>query len=274
MMCAWNALLGILPQKLRRDVDSQGRDSLQELRLRLHAPPELVLGTGSRWLNGDVSQEDLSFIVNTASRYSPWTAQTMSQGFLTAEGGHRIGVCGQVVCQQGEVTGIREIQSLCIRVARDYPEMGKQLDGLDTSALIIGAPGWGKTTLLRCLIRSYSQRMAVGVVDERSELFPPAFSRGKRTDILTGCPKAAGIERLLRTMGPGCIAVDEITADVDCHALAAAANCGVKLLATAHAGSKEDFCARPVYRELIAQGVFQRLIVLRPDRSYHVERMA
>ena len=79
MMCAWKEFLGILPQKLRRDVDSLGKESLQELRLRINAPPELVMGTGSRWLPGTITREDLNFVVNTASRYSPWTAATIAQ---------------------------------------------------------------------------------------------------------------------------------------------------------------------------------------------------
>lgn len=273
MLCAWNALLGILPQRLRRDVDTLGKESMQELRLRLHAPPELVLGSGSRWLTGDVTRDELTFLLNAASRYSPWAAQTLAQGYITGEGGHRIGVCGQVVCNQGVVTGVREIRSVCVRVARDIPELGAELSKLTGSVLILGAPGWGKTTLLRCLVRSYGEREAVGVVDERGELFPPVFAPGKRTDILTGCPKTVGIERLLRTMGPGCIAVDEITALEDCQALTAAANCGVTLLATAHAASVQDFLSRPVYETLIDQKVFRTLVVLRKDRSYRIERV-
>ena len=78
MRCAWKELLEILPQRLRREVDQLGRDGLQELRLRFHAPPELVLQGESRWLQGDISREELSFVVNAASRYSPWAAESMS----------------------------------------------------------------------------------------------------------------------------------------------------------------------------------------------------
>ena len=77
MRCAWKELLEILPQRLRREVDQQGRDGLQELRLRFHAPPELVLQGESRWLQGNITREELSFVVNAASRYSPWAAESM-----------------------------------------------------------------------------------------------------------------------------------------------------------------------------------------------------
>lgn len=273
MRCAWKELLEILPQRLRREVDQQGRDGLQELRLRFHAPPELVLQGESRWLQGNITREELSFVVNAASRYSPWAAESISQGFLTAPGGHRIGICGQAVYKEGRVSGMREITSLCIRVARDFPELGERLKGLRCSVLILGAPGWGKTTLLRCLIRQYAQNIQVSVVDDRGELFPDGFARGPKMDVLTGCPKGQAMERVLRTMGPACIAVDEITAEEDCRALISAANCGVILLATAHGASLRDFRTRPVYQRLSGQGVFDTLVTLNPDKSWQVERI-
>ena len=273
MRCAWKELLEILPQRLRREVDQQGMDGLQELRLRFHAPPELVLQGESRWLQGNITREELSFVVNAASRYSPWAAESMSQGFLTASGGHRVGICGQAVYKEGRVSGMREITSLCIRVARDFPELGDRLKGLCCSVLILGAPGWGKTTLLRCLIRQYAQNIQVSVVDDRGELFPDGFVRGPKMDVLTGCPKGEAMERVLRTMGPACIAVDEITAEEDCKALISAANCGVILLATAHGASLRDFRTRPVYQRLSGQGVFDTLVTLKPDKSWQVERI-
>ena len=274
MMCAWKQLLSVLPPRMRGEVDALGKETLQELRLRRNTPPELVMGSGLRWLPGTVTREDLDYCVNAASRYSPWAAATASQGYITAPGGHRMGLCGEVVCQEGTVTGIREITSLCIRVARDFPGIGKRAAQASGSILILGAPGWGKTTLLRDLIRQVGQRDTVSVVDERGELFPVGLQRGKRTDVLTGCPKPAGIEMVLRTMGPGCIAVDEITAETDARALLWAANCGVRLLATAHGTSAADYRCRSVYRLLYEQGVFQTLVILRPDKTYQVERVA
>lgn len=274
MMCPWKELLGILPQKLRRDVDGMERESLEEIRLRVNAPPELVFGTGSKWLSGTVTREDLSFVVNTASRYSPWAAATAAQGYLTAPGGHRIGLCGEAVCRNGSLEGIRELSSLCIRVAKDFPGIAGKAAVAKGSVLILGAPGWGKTTLLRDLIRFRGEREQTCVVDERGELFPQGFSRGQRVDVLTGCPKAEGVLTLLRTMGPGTIGVDEITEERDCFALQRAANCGVKLLATIHAGSLEELRRRKVYSALLDNHVFDTFLVLHRDKSYSVERMA
>lgn len=271
MVCAWEALLSILPRRLKPDVDKLGKDTMQELRLRINAPAEMVFQNESYWLPGRVTRDELNEVINSASRYSPWATTSISQGYVTAPGGHRIGLCGEVVCKNGRIEGIRDITSLCIRVARDFPGIASRADSLYGSILIIGPPGWGKTTLLRDFIRRISKKETIAVVDERGELFPNGFDRGECTDVLTGCPKAEGINMVLRTMGPHCIAVDEITEDADVRAILNATNCGVRLLATAHAGCRKDLERRPVYRQLLEHRVFDFVITLGKDRFYRIE---
>lgn len=274
MMCAWQELLSVLPIWIRSEIDILGRDSLTELRLRINAPPELIMKEKTIWLSQKVTLDDLNFVVNTATHYSPWTATTISQGYITSPGGHRIGIGGDYLTKNGHPIGIRQISSLCIRVARDFPGIAEPIKNIKTSILILGAPGWGKTTFLRDLIRYFSEKETICVVDERGELFPFGFSRGKKTDIIWGLSKKHGIEIALRTMGPECIAVDEITAPEDCHAVVMASNCGVRLAATAHASSIEDFKERFVYKSLIENRVFGMVVILHRDRSFEVERMA
>lgn len=275
MICAWKQLLDILPVWLRPEVDRQGKSSLQELRLRIEKEPELIFGSKRSHIHRKISEEDLRHVIHSASRYSPWLASSTAEGYLTAPGGHRIGVCGEAVMQNGSMTGFRSLRSLNIRVARDLPGISRELIGLPGSLLIIGSPGSGKTTLLRDLIRGRSQLQQVGVVDERGELFPPcaAFDTGPGTDIITGCPKQNGIEMILRTMGPETIAVDEITASGDCDALISAGWCGVSLLATAHAADLKDLRSRNVYKPLISCGLFDTLVIMSRDKSFRVERM-
>ena len=169
--------------------------------------------------------------------------------------------------------GIKNISSLCIRIARDFPGIAAEAAKGTGSILIIGSPGWGKTTLLRDLIRQLKETEKICVMDERKELFPQGLCCGNRLDILSGCSKRDGIPMLLRTMGPSCIAVDEITEQHDATALLEAANCGVRLLATAHGTSVSDFCQRSIYRPLVKNQVFDSLLVLKKDKTYTMERM-
>ena len=256
MICLWKELLSILPHWLRGQLAPYA-GNLQELRMRCGRPSELVLGEGSKWLPGNVSQDDLNYCVNAASRYSPWAAATVSQGYITAPGGHRLGICGEAVMKDGIMTGIRSVHSICIRVARDFPGLARRI----------------QTTLLRDISRAIAEDDAVAVVDERQELFPPGFATGKRMDILYGCPKRQGVETVLRTMGPDCIAVDEITAPEDCQALIQASGCGVRLIATAHAAGMTDFRRRSVYSALRESRIFDTFLILEKDKTFHLEEI-
>ena len=280
MKCAWQSFISILPIWMRDNVDKQGRDNLQELRLRLNSPPEIITQSNSKWLDGCVSQEDLQFCVNMASRYSPWASVTTGQGFLTAPGGHRIGLCGKAITHNRKMDGVHPLSSLCIRAARDFHGIAEQAMKYSGSILIIGKPGSGKTTLLRDLIRQKSNHgtRCIAVVDEREEIFPyvhnkPCFSTGTHTDVLSGCSKTQGIEMVLRNMGPEMIAVDEITAAEDCEALLHAGWCGVKLLATAHAGNLNDLINRPIYQPIINSGIFDTVLIMESDKTWKAERM-
>ena len=267
-------LLSILPVKFRSALTGDRLKNLQEIRLRLGRTGLLICGDGRFPMKCTVTEEDLRFCVNAASRYSPWNAATIREGYLTAPGGHRIGLCGE---SAGET--LRNITSLCIRISRDIPGLADRLP-IRESTLILGPPGSGKTTLLRDLIRRISRldRESVAVVDQRCEIFPlsggqPCFDPGPNTDILSGRAKGEGIDCVLRSMGPGWIAVDEITAEADCAALIRSGWCGVKLLATAHAGSVSDLHSRAIYRPLVETGLFHNILVMHPDKTCHPERI-
>ncbi len=273
MICGWQELLRILPQWLAQEVDMRGKNRLRELRLRLGEHPQLVLDGREVFLNRSVKAEDLSFCVNAATKYSPWAASTVSEGFITATGGHRIGICGEAIGQGESMKGLKNIRSLCIRVAGDFPGIAASLAQLKGSVLIIGSPGSGKTTLLRDYVRQLSARENVSVIDQRGELFPACFEAGPRTDILTGCDKDRAFDILLRTMAPDTIAMDEITKEVDCTAMEKAAWCGVRLIATAHAADEDELHRRRVYAPLLNGGIFDHLVVLDRDKSWRTQKL-
>ncbi|MBR5022167.1 MAG: Flp pilus assembly complex ATPase component TadA [Oscillospiraceae bacterium] len=280
MKCAWQAYLNLLPHWVRQDVDLYGKEALQELHMRIGLQPEICLGSKTQRIHRNITKDDISFVINAASEYSPWAARTLAKGYLTAQGGHRIGVCGVATVADGAMRGITQATSLCLRVARDIEGISPRASDVTDSLLIIGPPGSGKTTLLRDIIRTKSnaEQGNISVVDEREELFPlykgqSCFPAGEHTDILSGCSKAEGIEAVLRSMNPRWIAVDEITEKSDCDALLQAGWCGVNLMATAHAGSLQDFLTRPIYKPLVACKIFTTVLVLQRDKSWKKERL-
>ena len=270
----WKDFLKILPRHIAQEVDKYRSASPQELRLRVDRPPILKTAAEDKILQGCVTADDLCFCVNAATKYSPWACATAAEGFVTATGGHRIGICGEAVGQGTAFKSLRDYRSLCIRIAADHKGICGPLPQLQGNILIIGPPGSGKTTFLRDLLRQFSMHQTVAVADERCELFPDGlFSRGKALDVLSGCPKAQAIDALLRTMGPETLAMDEITAQEDCEALLQAGWCGVRLVATAHAATISDLRTRALYRPLLDANLFQHILVLRRDKTLHEERM-
>lgn len=290
----------LLPAHLRRMAEALPWDrqrTAEELRLRCGRPMTVSYPEGEAIPPGcedrPIQPADLGQVLEIATQASAHTVlDKVRNGFVTLRGGHRIGLCGSGVVRDGAVVNLRQLSSLSIRIARAVTgTAGQVLDKLSEgnvlqSTLILSPPGGGKTTLLRDLIRVISdgegvRPMRVGVADERSELAAmyegiAQFDLGCRTDVMDGCPKDAGLLMLLRGMNPQVLAADEITAPADCAALEMAANCGVVLLATAHASGLEDLSTRPLYRGLLEQNIFRRVISIERRngaRSYRITRL-
>ena len=281
--------LSVCPDAFTRKIlalPEQTQRNLEELRLRVGQRGSLLVHGKEILLDGaEVDKHCFEYVLAKATGQAVYSAQEMLKHcFLTILGGHRLGICGRAVYRDGELFSVREISSMNLRIARQFLGIADRCtDFLWTrpfSALIIGPPGRGKTTLLRDLIRQLSNRFGwrICVADERLELAAchngvPQFDIGIHTDVLSGATKAESIDILLRTMNPQWIALDEITSETDVQAILRASYCGVRFLATAHAWNREELKARPVYQELLRSGVFQNLLILRPDRQVAVERM-
>lgn len=286
-----NQILPLFCGKLREAFERTEADfeNLQEIRIRMNQPVilrqsgrEIFMMDKGRYVYANA--KDIKEIIESACGYSGYAfEEEISRGYLTIPGGHRIGLAGRAVLKEKHVQTLKCISALNIRIA--HPMMGcaeawKQFfyeEGRPCHILIVSPPGCGKTTMLRDVIRLFSDGsvgylpVTVGVVDERSEIAGTyrgiaAHDLGMRTDVLDGCPKVMGMEMLLRSMAPEVLAVDEIGI-WDVSSIENALRCGCRVLATLHGESLRDFIEKPGFQSLLNERVFERYIFLRAGQT-------
>lgn len=281
--------LWLLPGELRkamRQLPERLTENVCEIRLRRGRAPALTLPGGEYPLSGAaaVTENDLARVLELASGASPYAAaDCLRRGFLTADGGVRVGFCGRFPAGEHGLWSRDDLFSVCIRIPRDVKGIGARFCSRPfPSTLILSPPGGGKTTLLRDMVRALSNEgTRVGLCDERGEIAAlsesgAGFDVGERTDVLSDCPKARAAMILLRCMSPELIAMDEISEPEDADACRSAAYCGVSLLATAHAADASELSRREVYRTLQSEQVFTRAVVIRVTsgrRTYEEVRL-
>ncbi len=288
----WN----IFPPHLREFISECFRQPQQPEEIRMRIGQPLLMDTGSGELFWDkpcgrltrsiegayiVSDTDIREVVLHMSKYSLYAfEEELRAGFMTIQGGHRIGIAGRAVCEGGSIRTIRQISFLNIRIAGERkgcadPVISHIRSGQSVfNTLIISPPGVGKTTLLRDCLRQLSlgdsghPGLKVGVVDERSELAAcylgrPQNDLGPRTDVMDACPKSEGMLLLLRSMSPQVIGVDELGGEADFAAVEYALHCGSRILGTIHGENPEEMRLKPYLSRWLAQGFFERYLLIR-----------
>ncbi len=250
-----------------------GTKDMQELRIVADKSCAVIKNGNITDTGLIISGEELKKMVEKMCGGSMYAVQeTLSRGYITLPGGHRVGVCGRVSVSGGAVVQMKSIFAVCIRIAREvkgcadeimkYILCGEKL----YNTLIISPPGCGKTTVLRDIARTLGEKKRVCIADERSEI--AALSQkggadvGKYTCVMDGVPKSAGMQMLLRTMSPDVIITDESGNEEDARAILSAVNCGVKIITSAHGYSEKDVLKRTCLGTLCESGIFERIIVL------------
>jgi stage III sporulation protein AA len=276
-------VLEILPNSIKKQLEGfKYLDKLQEIRIKVDKPLFLVCNNQEYMVNYTSTAEDIKIVLQRISNYSIYAfEEEIKQGYITIQGGHRVGICGNCVVDKGNVKTIKHISSINIRVAREVIGCSEKIlpyiveEGKVLNTIIISPPKCGKTTILRDLTRNISNGinsidlngMNVSVIDERSEIGScyrgiPQMNMGVRTDILDNCPKSEGIIMAIRSMAPQVIVCDEIGTYKDIESVLIALNSGVNLITTIHGFGIEDLYNRPVFKEIIENKVFQRAVVL------------
>lgn len=285
--------LGIRLKTILGQLDEEAFETIYEIRLRINQPLIISKIDGETFIKKDgtytldtsqavmTRDQDVKNTLEMMSQYSMYAfEEELKQGYITLEGGHRVGIAGKVISENNIIKSIRYVGAMNIRVAHEIIGSADKIipylyktDNTIYHTLLVSPPKCGKTTILRDLIRQISSGstgragMTVGVVDERSEIGGcyrgiPQNQIGPRTDVLDGCNKVDGMLMLLRSMSPEVIAADEIGKKEDLFAIEEVLNAGVKIISTVHGSTIDDLMMKPVLKEMIEKQFFERIICI------------
>ena len=256
-----------LPYELIQQIGaltSQGR--VEEIRVRLGRRASVVLSGKNIMLNYKAGQSEMSEIMTRMCKGSLYAySDTINQGYISLPEGIRVGVGGRATCEDGKIIGVYDVGILCIRIPHRQKRVGGEVCELLKSfnsskgVLIYSPPGVGKTTLLRgcvSILAGGDNPLRTLVVDTRGELGFSLDGEGLCLDVLSGYPRRLGIEIATRTMNAQLIVCDEIGDYEEALALVSSHNCGVPLIASAHAGSLTELLSRTGIRLLHEAGIF------------------
>ena len=279
-----NDILIYFPTNIRNLLynEIKNEELLEEIRIRINKPIILKFNKSEQIIKYFVNQEEILRILQSVCENSIYSYQhQIAEGFVTVKGGHRVGISGSCVVENGKVININYINSLNFRVARQIFNISKNAlkyilnikENTIFNTLIVSKPGCGKTTLIKDITRQISdgtddfKGLKVGVVDERGEIAAlyrgiPQNDIGLRTDVIDNVSKNDGMKMLIRSMSPEVIIADEIGNINDIEAINYAVCSGAKGIFTAHGQVLEDLYINKTLNELMNQNIFEVIIFL------------
>ena len=277
-------ILKCLPTQLAKLILEHNIQKLEEIRIRANKPVILKLGQVEIVLSYTITTNEIIGILQNICNNSIYTYQNqICNGFITLPGGNRVGIAGNVVIKDGQVSNISYIYSLNFRISHQINGASDNILKyvLDTenntifNTLIVSPPGAGKTTMIRDLAKRISngineinfRGLDVSIIDERGEI--AAMTKGItfndvgiRTDVLDNVPKSIGIRMAVRSMAPKVIIADEIGNKDDVNIINYAICSGVKCIFSAHGSNMEDLLKNNEINKIINLQLFSKIIFL------------
>ena len=281
-------------------------NTIEEIRIRVDRPVILKYPEGKEnIIDHVVTQNEILNILQSLCNNSIYSYQSqICDGYITLQGGHRVGITGNVAMKDGKITNVNYVSSLNFRIAREIigasDEIFKEVitrinsqnnfknSNNDTSnleinnTLIVSKPGCGKTTVLRDLVRNISNMgFTVSLIDERGEIASmykgiPQNDIGLRTDVMDNVTKSLGMKIAVRTMAPQVIVADEIGTEGDLEAINYGICSGVKGIFTAHGADISELRQNETLNKLYEEKLLKRIIFLenrgKMGKVYYLDR--
>lgn len=270
-----NNITNILPVEIANALFCvSNKQEITEIRLRVGTNLRIYFGRNEKEINVKITNEHLLKILSNISSNSIYSVQKdINKGYITIAGGNRIGIAGEAVIVEGRIKNIKDISSMNIRVAHECIGVSNSIidkitgDSRIKNTIIVSPPGLGKTTLLRDIVRSLSEKgYNITVIDERGEIAAmhsgiPSLNVGTRTDVISFVDKAYGMQMAVRSMAPQVICTDEIGGVEDIEAIKYICKSGVSYITTIHGNSLKDIkCG--VMKEILESGYLDTVIIL------------
>ena len=265
----------MMPRSIVSLIDMNQIEKLQEIRIRVNKKAILKYDDKEVITNFIPNESNMIEILHRLCENSIYSFQSqICNGFVTLYGGHRIGITGHVVMNNGKINNINYISGLNFRIAKEIIGASNDLlryvieNGEIQNSLIVSKPGNGKTTLLRDLVRNLSNMgYTVSLIDERGEIAAmyngvPQNDVGLRCDVLDNVTKSLGMKIAVRTMSPDIIVSDEIGTKEDVEAINYGVLSGVHGIFTAHGNSIMDIKLNENLNKLYEEKIFNKIIFL------------
>lgn len=286
-------VLDYLAENIKKEIQKYVLDKqeIEEIRLRINKPIILKKTNGNKILIHIVSKEELLETFQKICEHSIYSYQKqICEGFITIKGGHRVGITGSPVEEDGKIININYISSLNFRIAREKKDVSKNIikyiiqNNEVLNTLIVSKPGCGKTTILRDLVRKIStgieeiqfKAKTCGIVDERGEIAAmykgtPQNDIGILSDVMDNVSKSKGMRMLIRSMSPEIIVCDEIGSKEDTQAINYAVTSGVKGIFTAHGNSLEDIMLNEELKKILDKQLIETIIILDDENKGEIK---
>ncbi|MCD8040425.1 MAG: AAA family ATPase [Clostridia bacterium] len=279
--------LGFLSKDILSAIGNLNLNYLSEIRLRISQPVIVEYRGEYKYLyaggvtvrgGGAIICNDVQQTLYRAMGGCVYSfAEQLKDGFITVSGGVRIGVAGEYVTENGEVKTIKNASSLNIRIPHDVGGcsgyvFNKLLKDRLCSVLLFSAPGCGKTTMLRDIVKNISAayRVNILVLDVRNEISggQGGYNLGDGADVVLSCDKLASVKSAIRAMKPDIIVTDELYGENDYNAMRYAADCGIYAIASSHICNRKILKDMPFEYFVCLTGINRKAVIY--DKDFNI----